>query len=80
MIISYSSNAFGATHKSEFDEIYSFTLTKYVACSRTVDSTALSFEQRLIDDTTFCRPCFDEIMKDEGMDYLESPLFMRRPA
>ena len=78
MIISYSSNPSGATHKSEYNEIILTHLTKCVVCFRPVDSTALSFEQRLIEDTHFCRPCWDEVMKDESMDYLDSPRFMRR--
>jgi hypothetical protein len=75
MIISYSSNPSGATHKSEYNEIILTHLTKCVVCFRPVDSTALSL---LIEDTHFCRPCWDEVMKDESMDYLDSPRFMRR--
>jgi hypothetical protein len=51
-------------------------MTKCVACSRPVDASALSFEQRLIKDERFCRPCWDEVMKDESMDYLDNPRFI----
>ena len=53
-------------------------MTKCVACFRAVDPDELSFEQKLIEDEHFCRSCWDEVMKDESMDYLDSPLFMRR--
>jgi len=33
-----------------------------VNCSSTIDSGALSFEQKLIDDEDFCRRCWDDIM------------------
>ena len=55
-------------------------MTKCVSCFRSVDSSALSFEQRLIEDVHFCRPCWDEVMKDESMDYLDNPRFMSKNA
>ena len=78
MIISHSYNIPAQLIKANLTKLYSLTLTKCVVCSRPVDSTALSFEQRLVGDTTFCRPCWDEIMIDESMNYLDSPHFMRR--
>jgi hypothetical protein len=36
----------------------------------------LSFEQKLVEDEHFCRPCGDEVMEDEGMDYLDNPKFL----
>lgn len=44
-----------------------------VECGSPVDANSLSFEQRLIDDQDFCRRCFDEIMSDEDMPYLNDP-------
>jgi hypothetical protein len=36
-----------------------------VLCNDVIDPQRLSFEQRLIDDTDFCRTCWDEIMEGE---------------
>lgn len=47
-----------------------------IACSGPLDENDLSFEQRLIRDADFCRKCFDDIMKDEGMTYLDNSRFL----
>lgn len=44
-----------------------------VACFSPIDLESLSFEQRLINDEHFCRRCFDEIMRDESLPYLDNP-------
>jgi hypothetical protein len=51
-------------------------MTKCVACFRPVDKDTLSFEQKLVEDEHFCRPCWDEVMNEESMDYLDSPKFL----
>ena len=48
----------------------------FIECDEHINESALLFEQRLIDDTDFCGACFDDIMKEEGIDYLDNPLFL----
>jgi hypothetical protein len=43
-----------------------------VQCFNPVDMEALCFEQRLINDEAWCRKCFDEIMTDVDLNYLDS--------
>ena len=55
-------------------------MAKCVACFRPVDLTDLSFEQRLIADIHFCRPCWDEVMDDDSLDYLDNPRFLSQAS
>jgi hypothetical protein len=53
-------------------------MAKCVSCFGPVDPGVLSFEQKLVEDGHFCRSCWDEVMKDESMDYLDNPHFMSK--
>ncbi len=45
-------------------------------CGDPISEESFSFEQRLIDDHNFCRKCFDEIMLDVDLSYLDNPRFL----
>ncbi len=47
-----------------------------VQCNGLINPDFSSFEQNLIRDEHFCRKCFDEIMKDVDLGYLENPRFL----
>lgn len=49
-----------------------------VLCGGTIDSDALTFEQRLINDEDFCRTCWNDIMHEEYEE--EVPLPQLWPA
>jgi len=52
-------------------------MTKCVACFRPIDPDMLSFEQKLIADEHFCRPCWDDVMsEDSELSYLDLPKFL----
>jgi hypothetical protein len=53
-------------------------MRKCIECDEPINESALSFEQRLIDDIDFCRTCFDAIMSDQydGLAYLDNPRFL----
>lgn len=47
-----------------------------IECNGLINPDFASFEQNLIRDEHFCRKCFDEIMKDADLGYLENPGFL----
>lgn len=47
-----------------------------IQCNGLIDPDFSSFEQNLIRDEHFCRKCFDEIMKEIDLAYLENPRFL----
>ena len=53
-------------------------MIKCVACFRPVDPDMLSFEQKLIEDEHFCRPCWDDVMSEsiDELNYLDHPKFL----
>ena len=47
-----------------------------VECNSPIDPNNMSFEMKLVDVQDFCRRCFDEIMADDGLPYLDDKRFM----
>lgn len=51
-------------------------MMRCVECNSPIDPNSLSFEMRLVEIRDFCRRCFDEIMKEEELSYLNKPGFV----
>lgn len=54
-------------------------MTRYcLDCGAPIDPNSLSFEQKLVGDTDFCRQCWDRIMAypNEGMEHLDNPRYL----
>lgn len=49
-----------------------------IQCEDPISEESSNFEQRLIDDQDFCRKCFDEMMLDVDLSYLDNPRFLAR--
>lgn len=49
-----------------------------VMCLAEVDSSGITFEQRLVEDDSFCGKCWTDIMKGEYDSDLEFDLIQKR--